>query len=378
MIPIYEPLMDSHEAHRVAQCVESGWISSRSPLVEEFENTFAEFLGAARESALAVSSGSAALLLALKTLGMGQGHRVLLPSLTFSATASMVILAGATPVFMDVDPDTWVITPELLNRALDQLSSEGRSVSCVVAVHLYGNMPDMATIADIADSRGILLIEDAAEAHASSFAGKKAGTYGDAGTFSFFGNKIITTGEGGLVLFREPEHRETASLLRNHGTAGHGDYHSRHLGLSCRMTGMQAALGLAQMEKINQILERKGAIALEYTQGLRTISQVKPQCFTPGWQGVPWLTSMTLNPRMDRELVIRAMAELGIQTNRVFPALHTLDPYSSTERAGNLENSRLIGLSGISLPSGPSLPPGTAGEICQALSRVLNQHSQKA
>ncbi|PKK91316.1 MAG: perosamine synthetase [Candidatus Wallbacteria bacterium HGW-Wallbacteria-1] len=363
MIPIYEPLIDSSESSMVAKCVESGWISSRSPMVADFEKSFLQYLCAEPESGLAVSSGSAALLLALKTLGIGRGHEVLVPSMTFSATVSMILLAGATPRFMDVDPKTWVITPEILEKAL---SAKTR---CVIAVHLYGNMPDMEGIMKIVSSKGILLIEDAAEAHGSSFGRRKAGTFGDAGIFSFFGNKIITTGEGGFTVFRNPSATATARMMRNHGTAGQGDYSSRHIGLSCRMTGMQAALGLAQLEKMDEIISRKNTIAAAYEKNLLAQTRLSLQKFTPGWSGIPWLTSLLLPHECasEREKIISRMGENGIQIYTTFTALHTLKPFQQARGTGSLDVSESIGLRGISLPSGPSLTTDMVDHICETL-----------
>lgn len=246
-IPVANPSLDGNERAYVLDCLESGWISSQGGYLRKFEAALAEFLGV--EHALAVSNGTVALHLALVTLGIGPGDEVIVPDLTFAASASAVIHAGATPVLVDVESTSWTLD---LDKAASAIGPRTRAI---MPVHLYGQPADMDGVKALADRHGLLVIEDAAEALGSTWKGRRVGTFGDASTFSFFANKIVTTGEGGMAVFADPAKAERARRLRDHGMNPEKRYWHDEIGFNYRMTNMQAAIGVAQMERIESFIK---------------------------------------------------------------------------------------------------------------------------
>lgn len=406
MIPLYEPLMGKREEELVLECVKSGWISSRSPLVARFERSFLDLIGA--NNGFAVSSGSGALHLALLGLDIGPGDEVIIPSFSFSATAAMTILTGARPVFCDVDPKTWVAGPAEIKRAMT------RDTKAIIAVHTYGVMAPIAEISALTAKRGIALIEDAAEAlgsrqgepiealpeftpldtrpvdsvgkSASAIAQPMAGTFGDAGVFSFYGNKTITTGEGGFVVFKDAEISDRALGMRGHGSAaGPGNYESRMPGFSHRMTGMQAAVGIAQIERFGEIAAAKRRISERYFRKLSGIAGLRIQNSTPGYDTLRWLiTARIADPsatKANRDCIISYLLSRGIQAYPAFTPLHTLTPlWKCAAGIGGkhpdiqaLPVSMAIGATGFCLPSGPGLTDEQIDLVCGVLEEFFTK-----
>lgn len=258
-IPVANPSLDGNERAYVLDCLESGWISSQGGYLRKFEAALAEFLGV--EHALAVSNGTVALHLALVTLGIGPGDEVIVPDLTFAASASAVVHAGATPVLVDVERTSWTLD---LDKAASAIGPRTRAI---MPVHLYGQPADMDGVKALADRHGLLVIEDAAEALGSTWKGRRVGSIGDASTFSFFANKIVTTGEGGMVVFADSAKAERARRLRDHGMNPAKRYWHDEIGFNYRMTNMQAAIGVAQMERIESFIQGKLALAERYREG---------------------------------------------------------------------------------------------------------------
>ena len=247
-IPILEPKLGAEELKNVIDCVESGWISSNGKYVETFETKFGELHS--RRSAVAVSNGTVALHLALVTLGIGPGDEVIVPSLTFAASAAAIIHAGATPVFCECDT-TLCIDPNEIQPLIN------KKTKAILVVHLYGRIAEIQKIQKIASLYNLLLIEDAAEALGSILDNNLAGTFSDAATFSFFGNKTITTGEGGMIVFKEHHFAEKAKILRDHGMSKAKRYWHDLIGFNYRMTNLQAAIGVAQHGKLPEIIKAK-------------------------------------------------------------------------------------------------------------------------
>ena len=259
-IPAAEPLFEGNELNYVIDCVESGWISSQGAYIRRFESLFADYCGV--QDAVAVANGTVALHLALRSLGVGVGDEVLVPDLTFAASINAILHAGATPVIVDVLPDTLTIDPAAVESAISPRTK------AIMPVHLYGQMCHMDALCNLAQRHGLLMVEDAAEALGSREGGRHAGTFGDAGTFSFFGNKLITTGEGGMLLFRDPAVASRARMLRDHGMDPQRRYWHIEVGYNYRMTNLQAAVGLAQLEHIDALLAAKLRLAARYRIGL--------------------------------------------------------------------------------------------------------------
>ncbi len=250
-IPVCEPVLRGNEGRYVARCVRSGWISSAGPMVREFEAAFAERVGAA--DAVACSSGTAALHLALVGAGIGPGDEVLIPSFTMAAVANTVLHAGATPVLADVDPLTWNMDPEDAARRVT------RRTKALVAVHTYGSPAPMDALARLARRRGLVLLEDAAEGLGGAWRGRAVGSWGAAAAFSLYANKVITTGEGGIVAVKGRAMAARLRTLRDHGFSADRHFWHRVVGFNYRMTSLQAAVGLAQLERFDALLEAAAA-----------------------------------------------------------------------------------------------------------------------
>jgi perosamine synthetase len=269
IIPIMEPDLSGNEKEYLIDAVDSGWVSSKGKYVDQFENDLAIFHNV--DFALAVSNGTVALHLALVSLGIGSGDEVIVPNLTFASSVNSIIHAGASPVLADVNAETYNIDCENLEKYITP------KTKAIMPVHLYGNPCDMDEIHQIAKKHHLLVIEDNAEGLGSKYRGKLTGTFGDAGTFSFFGNKTITTGEGGAIIFQDKKAYEHAKVLRDHGMSPAKRYWHEYIGFNYRLTNIQAAIGCAQLERISDFLENKKAIVERYMIGLSSIKSIQFQ-----------------------------------------------------------------------------------------------------
>ena len=365
-IPVANPSLDGNERAYVLDCLESGWISSQGGYLRKFEAALAEFLGV--EHALAVSNGTVALHLALVTLGIGPGDEVIVPDLTFAASASAVIHAGATPVLVDVERTSWTLD---LDKAASAIGPRTRAI---MPVHLYGQPADMDGVKTLADRHGLLVIEDAAEALGSTWKGRRVGSFGDASTFSFFANKIVTTGEGGMAVFADSTVADRARRLRDHGMNPAKRYWHDEIGFNYRMTNMQAAIGVAQMERIESFIQGKLALAERYRKGLSGIPGVVLPVERAEVLNTYWAYSILLSdcPSMEeRDRVIARLARLGIGTRPLFYPLHSMPAFRAF--AGNRDFSTTDHLSarGLSLPSAVTLKDREVDFVCQSLGSLL-------
>ena len=264
-ISVLKPSLKGNELNYVTECIESSWISSQGKYVTKFEKAFEEAHPGTH--AIAVSNGTVALHLGLIALGVKPEDEVIVPNLTFAASANAVINAGAKPVFCEIDRKTWCIQPDELRRLVSP------KTKAIMPVHLYGQPCDMDSLKEICAEFDLLMIEDSAEALGSEWKGQKVGTFGDASTFSFFGNKTISTGEGGMILFSDPKVAEKARILRDHGMSKNKRYWHDVVGYNYRLTNIQAAIGVAQMEKFQEILSKKLRIAAFYESALERYSR---------------------------------------------------------------------------------------------------------
>jgi perosamine synthetase len=344
-IPIAEPSLGEREAELVADAVRSGWVSSIGEYVTTFEEGLASRCGVAH--AIATSNGTTALHLALAVAGVGPEDEVVVPSLTFVATAAAVRYVGASPVFAESDPAHWCVDPgDVANR----ITSHTRAL---LPVDLYGHPADMDALAEIAAEHELVMVEDAAEALGARYRGRPAGGLGLLGVLSFYGNKLITTGEGGAVLTDDPALAERARLLRDHAMDPDRRYWHGEIGFNYRITNMQAALGVAQLERLDEFLERKRQIAAAYQVGLQDLPGVTLQEEADWASSAWWMTTLRIDSsRVHRDELATRLRAAGVDSRPTFVPLHLL-PHLRQE--GTLPVAEAIGSEGLSLPSSTSL-----------------------
>ncbi|NJD05355.1 MAG: aminotransferase class I/II-fold pyridoxal phosphate-dependent enzyme [Methylococcaceae bacterium] len=355
-LPVAEPSVGERELQYVNECVLTGWISSGGKFVSRFEEIFAAFCET--RYAVATSNGTTALHLALLALGVGPGDEVIVPTLTFIATANAVVYTGAAPVFVDSEPETWNIAPAAVEAAISDRTK------AIIPVHLYGHPANMAAIMAVAERHGLAVIEDAAEAHGARYRGKRVGGIGDVGVFSFFGNKIVTTGEGGMLVTSNAEIADRARLLRDHGMRPERRYWHTALGYNYRLTNLQAAVGVAQMEKIDAILKAKRDIAALYKAGLTGLNGLTLPPEQDGAENVFWLYTVLVDEErfgMGRDELMRILAGHEVETRPVFYPVHTQPIYSTGQGLPVAED---ISRRGLSLPSAASLLAGDVDRVC--------------
>jgi perosamine synthetase len=357
-LAVANPLFDDKEIELVNECMVSGWISSGGKFVKEFEEAVAKHTDV--KYAVSCSSGTSALHLILLAHGIGVGDEVIIPSLTFIATANAVTYSGAKPVFIDSDIETWNIDTNKIESAITN------NTKAIIPVHLYGHPANMDSINKIAKKHNLKVIEDAAEAQGSHYKGRKVGSLGDASTFSFFGNKIITTGEGGMVVTDDPIIAEKCRLFRDHGMSTNKRYWHTVLGYNYRLTNIQAAIGVAQMDKIDSIISKKKWIASEYKKHLRGLKGVTLPPNMDWADNVFWLYTILIDCNHDN--LIAKLKRNGIDSRPVFPPIHTQPIYQS---GLVLPVSEKISRYGISLPSSPSLNGDDILKICNVIKNVV-------
>ena len=355
-IPIYQPDIGSKEKAYVNQCLDSTWISSKGEFIERFQAGFAGYIGAPH--ALAVSNGTVALHLALATLGLGAGDEVIVPSLTYISPVNAIRYVGATPVFADSDPVTWQVN---VDDVAARITPRTRAI---IVVHLYGQACDMVALAALASAHGLLLIEDCAEALGTRIGGRHVGTFGDIATFSFFGNKTITTGEGGMVVARGAAHQKLALKLRGQGLADDREYWHDVVGFNFRMTNICAAIGLAQLERAEDFIARKRLLAEAYTRELQGLPLVL-QAEVAGTTHSFWMCSLLTNDPEQRDPLRRALREQGIETRPFFHPVHTMPMYAQGQTG--LTVAVVLGARGINLPSWPGLGEEGVQTVCAAI-----------
>jgi perosamine synthetase len=369
-IPIAAPVIGQREIQYVTDAVSSGWVSSIGPYIGRFEQEFAHYVGVSH--AITVSNGTVGLYLALHSLGIGPGDEVLVPDLTFVATAHAVIQTGATPVFVDVEPDTWCIDPVAAEKAISPRTR------AIIPVHLYGHPADMPAIINLAQKNGLLVIEDAAEAHGAEINGQRVGSIGQVGVFSFYGNKIITTGEGGMVTTNDSVLAERMRYLKDHGMSPERRYYHSELAFNFRMTNLQAALGLAQLEQIEEFINKKKDIYRWYAETLSRVSSLQLPVTRPDARNVFWLFSVVIKDscplsRTDFGLALRRQ---GIDWRPFFVPMHQLPHLSKYRMVGrdteNCPQSEMLGTCGLSLPSGCNLDETTVRNIAEAVAKIAS------
>ncbi len=367
-IPVNEPLIGGNAQAYVNECLASGWVSSEGEFVTRFEAAVAASAG--REHAIAVSSGTAALEVAVTALGIGPGDEVIMPAFTIISCASAVVRAGARPVLVDCDPLTW-------NMRVDRIEeSITTATKAVMPVHIYGLPVDMDPVLELADKHGLHIIEDAAEAIGQSCRGRPCGSFGDISTLSFYANKHVTTGEGGMLLTDDGELAERCRGLRNLCFQPSRRFVHEELGWNYRMTNLQAALGLAQLEDLGQHTAIKRRMGERYTSLLQPVAGLQlPLSETAFAENVYWVYGVVASPEtgMDAAAAMRALAALGVGTRPFFWPLHE---QPVLRRLGLFQDARFpvaesIARQGFYLPSGLGLSESQLEIVVGAVRQVF-------
>lgn len=364
-IPVAAPVLRGREKEYVIDCLESNWISSNGKYVERFESEFARFCGV--KHAISCCNGTVALHVALLAAGIGPGDEVLIPTLTFIATANAVAYCGATPVLVDSEPEGWNIDPV---KAGDRITSRTKAI---VPVHLYGLPCDMESIRTLAERHGLIVIEDAAEAHGAMYKGRKVGGIGNAGIFSFYGNKIITTGEGGMIVTDDDQLAGRARMLKGQGMDPQRRYWFPIVGYNYRMTNIAAAIGLGQLEQIDWHLQRHSELAQWYQEALAGVPGVVLQNVPHDRVHSYWMFTLMLPPdfRASRDATIGELARVGIETRPVFYPMHVLPPYEKDLARAKFPVADEIALRGLNLPTWSGLTRDDVDYVCSHVRSLL-------
>ncbi|KKP43500.1 MAG: hypothetical protein UR31_C0004G0006 [Parcubacteria group bacterium GW2011_GWA2_33_14] len=369
-IPVASPALIGNEKKYVLDCLKTNWISSIGKYVTLFERAFSKYIGV--KHALTCSNGTVALHLALLALGIKNGDEVLCPTLTYIATANSILYVGAKPVFLDCQKDTWNIDPAKIEEKIT------KKTKAIIIVHLYGHSCDMEDILKIAKKHNLYVIEDSAEALGSKYLlagrqgkGKMCGSFGDIATFSFFGNKVITSGEGGMVVTNNDELAKKVALLKNQGMDTNKRYWHPVLGYNYRLTNVQSAIGLAQLENIGKFILKRRRIAKMYSRYLKniegiTLSLEKDYTFHSYWM---YCILIEKEYGVDRDRLMSLLEKQGIQTRPFFYPIHTMPAYQALHHYG-LDVSEEISRKGISLPTFYDLSEDQVKYIAHQLVRL--------
>lgn len=362
-IPIYQPHIGKKEKEYVQDCLNSSWISSKGKYIEMFEDEFAKFVDI--KHATTVSNGTVALHLALLSIGIKDGDEVIVPSLTYVASVNAIKYIGAKPVFIDSLIDTWQLDPSKLENAITT------KTKAIMVAHLYGMSCDMTKIMAIAKRYKLKVVEDCAEAFGTKFKNRHVGTFGDVSAFSFFGNKTITTGEGGMVVSNSNKIIDLARRIKGQGLAKNTEYWHDILGYNYRMTNICAAIGLAQLESANKFIQRKRNIAELYIMGLKGLPitvLTEPQYV----YGSYWMISILFENSKVRTIIRKKLTDNNVETRPVFYPINSLPMYKD---GVVFKNALFLSKRGINLPSFPDLTDKQINYICKTIRDYYDQLS---
>ena len=367
-IPVNTPLVDGNEKDYLIKCIDTGWISSEGPFVKEFEEKFAKIVS--RKHAVSVSSGSAALETVITALGIEKGDEVILPTFTIISCLAPLLSIGAIPVFTDVDSLTW-------NMNVDEVEEKITvHTKAIMVVHIYG-LPDMDPILNLAEKHGLMIIEDAAEAHGLNYKGKICGSFGDISTFSFYPNKLITTGEGGMIVTDDDAIAEKCRSLRNLCFQSEKRFVHEELGWNFRMTNIQAALGLAQIERMDEFIEKKRSMGQKYTSLLSDLIDIQlPLEKTMYADNIYWVYGLVLDDNLwdDAEIFMKKLKKFGIGTRPFFWPMHE---QPVLKKYGIYTNSSFpvaerIARKGFYIPSGLALTDNDIKYVSETIHSIIN------
>lgn len=367
-IRVSQPDLSARERQYLLEAFDSSWISSTGPFVSRFEKRFAGFADVGH--AISCVNGTAAMHLALMGLGIGPGDEVIVPAMTYIASANVIRYVGAEPVLADCDPNTWTISPDSISRLITPRTR------AIIAVHLLGVPADMDAVKNLADDHGLAVIEDAAEAHGATVNGKPVGSLGDVSAFSFYGNKILSTGEGGMVCTNRGDLAERMRLLRGQGARRDRCYQFDEVGYNYRMTNLACAIGLAQLERFDELRARREMVRTWYDRALNDARlPVARQRTTRRSASVLWIYGIVLKESVpiDRDALRQRLADDGIETRPFFPALNTQRIYADCRNDEGCAVSRHLGQHGIMLPTHSQLTEGDADRVVGSLAAALQQ-----
>ncbi len=356
-IPIYQPWLGGNEKKYVNDCLDTNWISSKGKYIQKFEEKFAEYLGV--EYATGISNGTTALHLALETLGIGNGDEVIVPTFTYIASVSSILYTGATPVFADSLSSTWQVDPADIRKKITS------KTKAIMPVHLYGHPCEMDEICRIAEEHKLFIIEDCAEAFGSKFNDKYVGTFGNIAAFSFYGNKTITTGEGGMLITNDYYLYDKAYHLKMHGVSRDREYWHDVIGYNYRITNICAAIGLAQLEKANEHIKLKRELAEKYNNLLKGLP-VTPHKEAQNVFHTYWMYSILTDNVNTRNSLREYLKQEGIETRPTFYPVHTMPMFSHQYHKFPVAED--IAIRGINLPSWPDLPDESVEYVCSKIS----------
>jgi perosamine synthetase len=369
-IPVSGPSITAKEIAYVADAAQNAWYENANVFHQRFEKAFAKFLGT--RHALALPSCTSALHLSLAALDIGPGDEVVIPDVTWIASSAPITYVGATPVFADIEPDSWCLSAKSFESCITERTK------AVIPVDLYGNMPDMDAIRAIADAHGIAVIEDAAEAIGSRYKDGNAGSFGRTGVFSFHGSKTLTTGEGGMLVTDDQALFDRICFLRDHGrTPGDVMFFNTEVGFKYKMSSMQAALGLAQLERIDELVAMKRANFAHYRVRLSGAAELTLNSEADRIRNTYWMVSAIFprDPRFRKETVMKRLASAGVDSRPFFSPLSSLPAYRETPeaKAAARRNGVSYGLSpyGVNLPSGLNLTESMIDTVCATVEDIL-------
>lgn len=366
MIPVNEPVIGDAERRYVLECLDTGWVSSAGRFIDAFEQAWASYCGV--RHGIAVSNGTVALQLALAAARLEPGSEVILPTFTIVSCVTAVLYNGLVPVLVDADPETWCMD---VSQVEAKITSRTRAI---MPVHIYGHPVDMDPVTECAAARGLLVVEDAAEAHGAEYKGRRCGSLGDVSCFSFYANKVVTTGEGGMVLTDDDALAGTLRQMRNLCFGSTDRFRHEDLGFNFRLTNVQAAIGLGQVERIDELVARKREIASRYAAGLRGLPLQLP--VEREWAtNVYWMYGVVLEDEagMDAAEFARRLGALGVDTRPFFLGMHE---QPALRKRGLFVGERFpvaerLARYGLYLPSGLALTDEQQDRVIAAVREVL-------
>jgi perosamine synthetase len=370
-IPVCEPLLGGKELEYVIDCIKTNWISSKGRYIEEFEEKFASYCGC--KKGISTTSGTTGLHLALASIGIDKGDEVIVPAFTMISTAFAIIYCGATPVLVDSEPETW-------NIDVDQIEAKiTKNTRAIMPVHIYGHPCDMNPILAVARKHDLLVVEDAAEAHGAEYNGKKVGGIGNVGCFSFYANKIITTGEGGMVVTNNEVVSKKARSLKDLAFSKKKRFLHDAVGFNYRMTNIQAAIGLAQLERVDKLVEMRRRNAKLYNRLLKDVEGITLPAEKNYAKNVYWMYSILIENSfgLSRDRLMDKLDEYGIETRRFFIPMHRQPVFKRIDlfNGERYPVAELLSKKGLYLPSGSGLEKEQIKLICDSIKDIQKSNS---
>ena len=376
MIPVNEPLLNGNEKKYLNECIDTGWISSEGPFVKRFEVEMAAVVG--RRHGIAVCNGTAALEAAVAALELEPGDEIVMPTFTIISCAAAIVRSGCIPVLVDSDPVTWNMDTEKLKARIETEIEirNNKKLKAIMVVHIYGLPVDMDPVLELAQRYGLKIIEDAAEMHGQTYRGRPCGSFGDLSTFSFYPNKHITTGEGGMVLTDDDRLAERCRSLRNLCFQAKKRFVHEELGSNFRMTNLQAALGVAQVERLDEFIGRKRRMGQRYTELLASIEGLELMPQQTGYaENIYWVYGIVLKDEVtfDAEEAMRRLGHKGIGTRPFFWPMHEQPVFRNRGLfSGEVHPvAERLARRGFYLPSGLSLTDGQIEEVAAAVQELM-------